>query len=396
MARPYRPKALPIRAIHACPEISGWLDRFRDRDRSLVAGMLLALRFVPHDDYAGWLRGEIDKIGSSGCIALYSVRKLPTNTSYWDKSGNPIVRPGQSQGSEDFVYSILSASVKGSKRSRFDHPGLSDLKKNKISTIVLVDDSIGSGDRISKFIAAMMMSKTFRSWWSYGLIRFKIVSYARNSSGEENILNAVCGSNHFVRKYPRKQKIAFSSEYLYSERAIENQWGEFYNEFCELCLKNENIPEGYRLGYDNVMSNLVFFHSVPNNIPGIFWCQNEKWTALFPGRSLPEWTIQYLLNNQPEQRADKEYFSLNVTSDAYRSIVLIKSGVKTFSGIAFRLNIDLKYAKSLVQRSIELGLVSADHRLTMAGESVIRGAQKKADVDGYDRSLYIPDTWCTD
>ncbi|CDL52565.1 hypothetical protein [Klebsiella pneumoniae ISC21] len=157
-----------------------------------------------------------------------------------------------------------------------DHPSLNDLKKSKVNDFLLIDDSIGSGDRVSGFINAMLDNPTFLSWWSLGLVRLTLISFARTLGSENRIINTIRGSDHGVRKYRKSEKINFISNIVYNENWLETRWGEQYNEIINLCKNQTKIPSWARLGYGNVLSNIIFYHSVPNNLPGILWFSNKK------------------------------------------------------------------------------------------------------------------------
>jgi hypothetical protein len=392
----FHPKALPADILHKSPEVLAWLEQVHLQDQAIMAGMLLSLRFVSHDDYAGWLRSEIDKFNNLGPIALYSVGKLKKGKSYWNAQNLPEPRPACSQGSEDFVYSIISTIVKENRIDRYDHPSIVELKTKKIKKIVLIDDSVGSGDRISSFICAMMESKSFRSWWSYGKLHIHILTYGRNRSAESNIINSVFGSDHYTRKFPKSKKIFFASTFVFDEHYKASRWGLNFQQAEQFCLNLSNVPITSRLGYGEVMSNLVFFHSVPNNIPGFFWRKTKSWTPLFPGRTLPTWVMQAFSPGAGQTQPNRADYNLDPSGNLFQVINLIKSGVRSFTGISLRLNWNVEYAKALVQRGIELGLISPTRRVTPPGQNALRSAKQPKQIDTYDRSMYIPTEWCTD
>ncbi len=330
-----------------------------------------------------------------GPTAIYSVRKFKEDEKFWDSDGNPALRPYKSQGSEDFVYSIISSIVK-SDPNFLDHPSINLMKTKKVRNIILIDDASGSGDRISTYINKMMELDKIKSWWSYGKFKFHILTYTRNENAEKKIVDSLYGSDHHSRKYPKSKKITFYSEYIYNEKYIKSRWGENYSEIEELCKKIINIPKRYALGYGNVMSNLLFYHSVPNNIPAVFWCQTTTWNALFPGRTLPEWTMRLLNTGTCQQVKPEPGKSLSTTSELFKVLTLVKRGVRTFAGISFRLSLNREYVKVIMNRGIELGMISDAHRLTPVGENAIHSATASRNIDTFDRSLYVPETWCTD
>lgn len=117
-------------------------------------------------------------------------------------------RPASSQGSEDFIYSLIS-SYRKAHNNLFEHCSLDELRENKIKNLVLIDDAIGSGERVYSFINSMLNNKTFKSWWSLGLINFHVYSFTRNTNAQSNIIKNVIGSDHSTRKHRKSKKFIF-------------------------------------------------------------------------------------------------------------------------------------------------------------------------------------------
>jgi len=90
-----------------------------------------------------------------------------------------------------------------------DHPGIDALKQSRVRNIVLIDDSIGSGQRVSDFINLLMKSKTVLSWWSYGLIQMHVVSFIRTHKAENRIRKYLLGSDHRKRVHRKSDKLHF-------------------------------------------------------------------------------------------------------------------------------------------------------------------------------------------
>lgn len=263
-------KILSVEKIESSHEIAQWLMQFNSSQKAIAKNILSKLTFVSRDEFTIWLQKSISDLPKNKNYALYSVRKLdPDKQVLWDLNGDVVNRPGHSQGSEDLVYSIISNLVRSNKTMFLDHPSLNDLKKSKVNDFLLIDDSIGSGDRVSGFINAMLDNPTFLSWWSLGLVRLTLISFARTLGSENRIINTIRGSDHGVRKYRKSEKINFISNIVYNENWLETRWGEQYNEIINLCKNQTKIPSWARLGYGNVLSNIIFYHSVPNNLPGI-------------------------------------------------------------------------------------------------------------------------------
>lgn len=381
--------------IERSPEISSWLSQFTSDRRPMAEVLLHHLRFVSRDEYSGWLHSSLDRLNGAGPFALFAVRKLKKSNGqispFFDSTGIPKTRPPTAQGSEDLVYSLIGNAAREKSSSFLDHPGIEEMRAKRVHDLVLIDDSIGSGRRVSEFLESMMCSKTLLSWWSYGLIRFHILSYARTREGEKSIIENMVGSNHPRRKYPKSQKISFSSEHVYSSMDLESRWGDDYKNILDLCDSVTEVPKGYRRGYGSVMANLVFYHSVPNNMPGILYFRSGKWKPLFPGRTLPSWTIELLEDD--EERAAGEAWS-RLGESMVELLGLAKSGVRNPRIIEQRMGRDRDYVMELIQRAKYLGLLNDGGRITRSGIDAYYSNIREKPQREYDHSLYLPRSWC--
>ena len=382
---------LSAAAIDQSPEIQSWLSQFPVGNRQTAKMLLHRLKFVSRDEFSTWLRRAIGRLPSGETYALYSVRKLDdTQTVFWDESGNPVVRPGTSLGSEDLVYSLISNLARLSNGKLLDHPSLDALKEQKIRDFVLIDDSIGSGDRISGFINAMLAHPTFLSWWSFGWIKLHIVCFARPRESEKRIIAKVRGSDHGKRKFRKSDKFTFGSEVVYELGWHEARWGESHAEIIDLCRAQTKISTRWRLGYGDVMANIVFYHSVPNNIPGVLWCRNNRWNGLMPGRAIPDWLLSLL-----EAPAIASNTADNLSGEIIKLLALVKRGVRSRRSLAIRLSVDHGYVNDLIVYAKSLGLLTPQLRLTPVGLDQLIQSGKSTMFPKWDRSLYIPSSWCS-
>lgn len=390
-------KNLSPERIDSSVEIQEWLSQFSDSQVPLAKLLLNRLRFVSRDDYAQWLEQEISLliVDESSFYALYSVRKLGDQENdnlqgYWTEAGEPVTRPGSSLGSEDLVYSLIS-NLSRSNNQLLDHPSLVILKQRVVRNYILIDDSIGSGDRVSTFINSMLNNPTFLSWWSFGWIKIHIISFARMRNSEKNIIEAIRGSDHAKRKFKKSSKITFTSEIVYQQNWFRQRWGENYLQLMNLCKEQKGIASWARLGYGNVFSNIIFYHSVPNNTPGVLWFGSNKWKALMPNRALPKWLVTLLDSKeiQPFITSNSE-----INKELLNFLALIKRGVRKTRSLALRLSIDSRYADDLLQYAITMGLVTSDIRLTQRGLDIFYESSRNIDLPVWDYRMYIPSSWC--
>jgi hypothetical protein len=383
-------KMLSPAKIDSSVEIQHWLSQFPEGQRTTAKLLLSHLRFVSRDVYSAWLQRLVTGLSSGKIYALYSVRKLKDELPLWNESGEIVARPGDSLGSEDLVYSLVANLVRKNPHALLDHSSLAELRDKKVHDYILIDDSIGSGDRVSGFINAMLSHPTFLSWWSFGLVKIHVVNFARPREAEAKIIAKIKGSDHAKRKFRKSSKVDFTSHIVYSTDWLEGHWGENHQQIIQLCCSQTKIPTKRRLGYGGVMANLVFYHSVPNNIPGVLWFTNDKWQGLMPGRAVPNWLL--VLIDKPPLIAPEGTGSKS--DEVVRLLTLVKRGVRSSRSIATRLCVDHKYAVGLLVSAQEMGLLTPQVRLTAAGLDRRKHAGLTLALPVWNRSLYIPSSWC--
>jgi len=394
-----------LEMIENSPFIQDWINQFELDDQLAAKYLLTQLKFISRDDYSKWLINKLNNYKSFQKCAIYSVRKFDKedlNTPLWNLDGQVQLRPAETQGSEDLISSIISNVIKDNKNKYWDHPSLNDLRNEKIHNIILIDDSIGIGKRIKEFICKMMLHKTFKSWWSFGFIKLHLLCYSLTIQAQKNILFKIPCSNQHKRKNQISNKIIFDSEKKYDSKNLQTYWGKNYIKIYNLCKKCTKIKSSLRFGYGDVMSNIIFYHSVPNNIPGVLHDNSNNWKPLFSNRTVPQWAID-LLENKKFQNKDKlnNKYQLNIPVECYNFLIFIKKGLRTKASLARKMNYDLKIVDEIVKHCITLGFISESIRLTDTGYDYIKqnSPPKKNDVailkqNKYNYSLYIPTSWC--
>jgi hypothetical protein len=390
-------KRLSFGHIENSPEIRKWLSQFSTDDVLAAKSLLSRLEFISRDEFADWLESKLKKYSGSGSpAAVYAVRKFRKNAKFlWNKQGATQHRPAQTQGSEDLVSSVISKSNKGNEEPFLDHPSLAQLRIKKVRSIILVDDSIGSGKRVVDFIQLMTNCKTFLSWWSGGYVRIHILSYARTSQAERLILESIPGSDHGLRKHPISSKIKFDSDIVYDARNLRRRWGRNSQPILSLCSTIKKIAKDRRKGFGDIMGNLVFYHSVPNNIPGMLHSRRQGWKPLFPDRSLPQWVPALLeASGNASQQASSAPHQLQVSENMGEILCLIKSGIRSTASLSRRLDCSDAITQGLITQAVQLGFISSKNRLLKAGENYVHEKGKLRPRTDPEYLLYIPQSWC--
>jgi hypothetical protein len=311
--------------------------------------------------------------------------------SYWDAQGNPPGRPAESQGSEELVHSVLGNLCKAGDERFMDHPGINMLRQRRVRNIVLIDDSIGSGQRVSDFINLLMKSKTILSWWSFGLIKICVVTFIRTYRAEDRIRKCLPGSDHHTRVYRKSDKLHFLGRYHFDDEKFELRWGENATQILNLCDSVQDVPGWAQRGYGGVMSNQVFYHSVPDNTPGILWNAANGWVPLMPNRSFPSW-LATLLGGQAVAEIPSSNSSVN------RSVLAVllaaQKGIRAKKSISRAIGLDSSVTEGLVVKAQAAGFLNQSNRLTEAGKQTIWDSKDELRNIEFDRSLYVPKKWC--
>ena len=242
-------KQLTIEKIDNSSEIKDWISQFSFSDASVAKSLLCRLEFVSRDNYSRWLLEILKNYTNKGSCAIYAVRKFDKKIKcLWDNNGCVQPRPPQTQGSEDLVASVISNSNRQNNNFFIDHPSLDVLRENKVRHILLIDDSIGSGQRVSNFIQLMTSNKTFLSWWNGGFLTIHIISYARTCQSEQFIKKETPGSDHGKRKYRLSHKLIFDSTIVYDAFDLHNRWGNrsrrLYHCVIPIIMSKENGEKG--------------------------------------------------------------------------------------------------------------------------------------------------------
>jgi hypothetical protein len=260
---------------------------------------------------------------------------------------------------------------------------------------VLIDDSIGSGDRMAGFVKSMMAHKTFKSWWSLGLIKLIVVSLARTKESEGVIFAALPGEERRKRKFSKSSKLEFVSETVYSKYELNHRWGDDYSAILSLCDSQTAVPKDRRRGYGEIMANIVFYHSVPNNTPGVIWCKSSGWKPLFSRRAVPNWFSSLIEKPASRSRVTRSVASL--PGDMLEILTLVKNGIRRISSLAARSDLDPSSVRSIVDYLLRAGLVSENTRLTEAGIAALKHHNSTiSSAHTMDHSLYVPSSWCSD
>ncbi|MDM5279899.1 hypothetical protein QUF95_21065 [Paenibacillus silvae] len=149
----------------------------------------------------------------------------------------------------------------------------------QIDNIVFIDDMIGTGSTMVKFVKSMMEQYGER----YGLQskRFFLIVLEACSHGVDIIekYKEESGIN-LTLIYSKLHKKAFSEDHIFFAEELEVSRRIIYE--LELRINNNNTRNV--LGYEGSEALMSFYHNIPNNTLSSFWQENESigWQPLFP------------------------------------------------------------------------------------------------------------------
>ncbi len=237
-------------------------------------------RLISNSDFERHLDETLDRLLADlgdKVVSLFSVPEMISEERQ-KRSREKTLR--QAGSSSDRIRHYLENFARVREQRVRTHQTIESMRAERIKHMVLVEDFIGSGTRISSFLQKRM-HPSIKSWISYGWIKLWIVAYSGLTDGVWAIRR--CGyklsedSFRFVIP-PSYTRAHFNEAML--EFCVRNSWR----------TNRSKIP----LGFSNGATNLIFEHGCPNNAPVVLWSpgkrfppRGEKFQPLFPNRGIP-------------------------------------------------------------------------------------------------------------
>ncbi|WP_102385190.1 hypothetical protein BCU19_15575 [Vibrio cyclitrophicus] len=349
-----------------------WLSQFLPEHRSIAAQLLDSLHIVSSEDMRSDLRVLIEDIARdrSQKSALLPIRECTGQESIYDTQNStvpPVLQSAtESLGSEAFISNLYTEFTRARKRQFMLEkvqvngedkelaPSLSFMKQHNFKNLFLVDDLIGSGDRVVSYIDALFRNKTINSWVSYGYIKVHIVSFMATDEGKRTVSRAIKRrKNVFLHVMHRAPSIGDLSD----SKALES-----------LCKSYADKNTQYPLGYKESAVRVVFTHSAPNNLPSILYrpvykkfrpnnapsLQLSQWAAMFPNRTIPEQFKQDLvaIKRKPSSRVDILHL-----------LECLQNGADKREDVAHLMNRTSAYIQTLLDLCERMGFLTQNRSL---------------------------------
>lgn len=381
-----------------------WLRQFDDIDQEAAILLANSLTLISHSEFRRKLEEQVKEAAAEvdGPVALFAVRELPKEAP--EKWMTPAVMPfytctaqsadGRSVspvaatsdlGSEAIVAQIVRQLVKAGSDKFVNHPTLSEMRERRCRAIFLVDDFIGSGNRVRDFLESFWLEATITSWWSTKHIAFRVIAYSATEGGAASV--GKHNSKPAVNIY--RDATSFYSLPMGQEKK---------DLIKKLCLDyGRRALKGRRkmwFGYKEGMCTLVFEHGCPNNTPAILWETREGqpgWAGLFPHRTVsgevasvfPPEIVRgdsvSMLMAAGQSRLAKSG-ALSRTGETGQIILLvlalIAKGHRKRAAICFATGLNSKDCERIIERCIKWKFLSPQRRITPQGLAELKAAKK--------------------
>ena len=350
---------------------------------------------------------------ADGPVALFAVRELRSSECYFktipstSRKSRPYstmsaVAPSGFVGSEGHIASIINGIARSDQTKYLSHPTIHTMRVNKCRRIILVDDLIGSGNRIVQFIDSMWQSKTISSWTSLQYIKFNVVVYAATSQGKHSVET----SNHSPSVSSYIECPTFPG--LPWSRARRQRIHKLVKKYSDRIQAKSTMYWGYQ----NTFSSLIFEHSCPNNVPAILWARAAKgktWNPLFINRSV-DTQLQSCFPNEIARRdpisvlvdAGQQRLAgtslQTISGDKGKTIIvflaLIAKGQRRNEALSYALGVSNRDLESIVTRCVQSGWITSSRRITVRGVGELAHARQSglsnAKIDARGDECYHP------
>ncbi|MBF8341075.1 hypothetical protein I1Y23_09250, partial [Acinetobacter baumannii] len=276
-----------------------WLNQFEEVDQPYAQLLIQKLQWVSSHEFQVKIKNEIYSLFNNDKIALFVEREVSNGETVYKFASErprraigsafpPInngINSNHEVGSEGILNNIATTLQRSNSQNFFYYPSAEKIRAKKINKVIILTDTIASGNQIRKFLEAFAQTPSIESWHSSGYISFYIVCYAIT----ENALD-------FVSKHKLKPQI----NYVCVCPTISNSFNPIeqkkIREICNKYNPNKRSDPPFAVGYGDVGSLIYYEHGIPNNAPEILYKRSEKWFPLFRGRTTIDFSEQLPTN----------------------------------------------------------------------------------------------------
>jgi hypothetical protein len=373
-----------------------WLSLFRMEDCEVASRLVRALTLVSHSAFQRDLSRRIVETAKSidSPVALFAARELkpPHLTDFLAKlsetgtlSNVDAVPAGNDLGSEARVAATIRSLCRAHPHELLNHPNIGQMTESRCKAIIVVDDLVGSGQRVKKYLEALWTNRSIRSWWSRKDIQFFVISYAVTEEGAKLVSKLKCApSLVYNRICPTLRSLPWSRD-----RKFE------VSDLCERYGAN-TVSRRFIFGYQGSAALLVFEHGCPNNVPAILWARPKKnriWHPLFPEKTVlplessafpPEIVrrdpISLLVDVGQPKLAGGLQHARPMSHETLLILAYAEKGVRTTGALSFATGLDEENCRIWIQLCVKWGFLTSRFRLTATGAAELKAAERTSSI----------------
>lgn len=395
-----------------------WIARFNEADRSSAAALLNTMLLLNEDDVSVALRGLLNTLaegrrGLRGRVGLYAEREFQQAAAFKivltpgpngrhrrravGRAGPVAVSPKRGArrvGSEGLIAFTISQVTEAWPRIFANQPGPDRIRaKRPISTLAIVTDFVGSGNRIAGVLDKFWRVESVKAWVSLGYLNFKVVAAAGTPVGIEN-----------VREHRLQPEVLVDhvTPTIFDARRSD-RWLKLLDTY------GPQPGAADAAGYEQIGALIAFSYRMPNNVPALIRLSGNGWRALYDGPAPETLRQAFGLNDSGEmiQRAAEALgVELDETlspKDAELVLALNAMGSRWIpeesNAIAEQTGLNVRRLAVVRQDAIRTGLLHADGRLTEQGQVTRRTGLRSerqrptiptSDVPYYPMQLRVP------
>lgn len=239
-------------------EVDEWLTQFNREEQNLLLECLKRYSYFRAAEYR------------YGQRILYS--KLQSFNPKWKEEALifKIYKKDASYSDNFFNDFWLNNGIKELCKQNID-----DFKEHLelLNSIILLDDYIGSGDTILKYLESKLQEMT-----EIASKKIVVLTLFLTRSGELALKSFAMDRklDLTILYYKKGDKFFKEGRYYRGQQLQENI--DLYEKLCE----KKHISKHYWYGYENIQSLYSICRNTPNDTLGIFWQSNKNYDSLMP------------------------------------------------------------------------------------------------------------------
>lgn len=207
-----------------------------------------------------------------------------------------VVRKVDGKGNSSHKYWLMHQEVSGLSSDIY-YDSLGDIDEAlwlNINKIVFVDDCSGTGTQFTKFLKRQ--EQIFIDRKQSKSLRGKTIILL--------VVHIIEDALVYIDKYAKKNGLDIKVEYYSSEKKAFCGKKEDVKKLFLMLSQGRSVK--YSLGFQEAEALMAFYNNSPNDTLGVFWCDSDKNTALFPREDPPKagWKM---IGNEKKERSKQQY-----------------------------------------------------------------------------------------